>query len=481
MTYRNDIPNQSNRVRGASGDLVFIRENFQELNYLRQAITPSGTFPSRVISGIDLGGVGWNMNVSGNALVWTIPAGGVVTWAANGIVTFPNFVFVPITPTASGHAASKAYVDGAAGSTTLSGLADTALSGAAEGQLLAFQASGATWVPSGITVQEDDGTPTLVRVHTIVASGDLALVSGGPGIAILSGGGAAPPEVSGAVFTTPKASGDQSYQSGLHAISGLSGLTPPGSPASGGSPYVLSFGADAINDGGPAALFDFAIHIGSGGTVSDPIAYEINRTSVTGGAEGFIGGIPELPVTIASGDLVTVTLSGSQDFTIKSTSGTFGWLRLRDGDSAVGGGGGGGGGTGLERIALRLSANDTTVASGDTCPFDTAETANGLTLAASGVVLTNGKTYRLDGAVRVEGSAAGGLAWNLYNDTQSEVIGPSFVSQTTSSTGHKSPGGYGSWLYTASGADKVIIRYGGLLNIITVESLSTYLLITEVP
>jgi hypothetical protein len=153
MAYDPTIPDESNLVtEPVSGDLVKMRGNFVELAPLVSGTAVSGTAPSAALRGFYLGDdtnrkryfiqsdgsdrlqIQRNTNTEASPSWQSVISLGQVSGAT---VDVPVNVS-GITPVSGEHLATKAYVDGATGTATLSGLTDTAVSGATSGQILVY-------------------------------------------------------------------------------------------------------------------------------------------------------------------------------------------------------------------------------------------------------------------------------------------------------------------------------------------------------
>lgn len=387
MSYDHTIPNAANVVRGTSGDLQKMRDNFEELAAAASGLIQTGSAPNDYLDGWVYGDDQFRIVASGDELLfqkndsgWAtiayIPVGG--QWVFSGTAS-------GVTPTEDAHLATKGYVDTVSAALsgevasvpdTLSGLADTAVSGASGGQALVFSASsskweplaytlsaltdtvvsgvtsgqalvydGTEWVPGSVatqlTVEEGDGSPSVSGVSRLVASGlngiTVTVVSSAEGEATVTISGDAHENL------TQVTGEEQGYPTGgPHLLSGLSGVTPPGAPISGGTAYAATFSAAIRNDGGSAADFAVRIHVGSNGDETDAVQLRLPIRRGAGITRQVA--IPEAPITIASGETVSVTVSGGQAFSVLASGDRKAWLRLRDG-VAVGAGAGGGGGS----------------------------------------------------------------------------------------------------------------------------------------
>lgn len=432
MAWDPTVPNQSNRVRGSTGDLVKIRENFEALDFLIDNITTSGTFSSAVISGISIGPQGWALNASGTALVFDVPANnGSIQFLANGRALFPSGV-AGADPTVATEFVTLQFLEAfVATGATLSGLSDTAVSGAPTGGYLAYD--GTDWVPSGLTVEQDGGTPTLVRVNRIIASGELEVLSGGPGIAIISGGsGTGGGTVSGSFAQV--SGGNQNYAAGLNAVSGLSGLAPPRVPAS-GEAFVGSLALPIENTGAGAQTIGFRVHVGTAGDETDSVVY-FGESDLPNGDQDVLT-LPEMKIPFtATGDLVTVSISGTDTLRVFATAEQYAYLRMRDGDSA----------SSVAAptskawmMATLLSGDQTPTASGDFVEFDTVDSEDGsgdITLdIASGIfTLPANRTFVLEATVRAGGNSNAFATLQWHNLSTGQDIGPQTVPQPTTQT-----------------------------------------------
>jgi hypothetical protein len=465
MAYDATVPNQANFVRGASGDLTKIRQNFQELNsYIAHAIK-GGTPPSEVLSGFMFGNTEYRAVLSGTA--WTLQrndgSAGSPSWANQYVVPnsgrfqFPGEV-QGATPTQADSLATKGYVDAASGALprTFSGLDDTDMSslasgdvprfdgsnwlstpyalgamnnvevsGVTSGQSLVYDPATSQWVPGEPggtleTVREADGSPTLSGVTILTFSGEgsaaVAVASGVSGEAIVTV--SAVDAVNGALFTT--SGGDQAYAAGLRAISGLSGLAPPGTPASGDS-YIGSLGVPLVYTGATLDELRVAVHVGASGDETDPEVYFDMFTY--GPNHERHAGFAEFPIPLtSSGDLVTVSVSGADTFTVKADADQFAFLRMRDADAAAGAGGGGGSTTlsGLTDTAI------TAPASGAHLEWDGADwidrgfvlrtvlAASGTEIAISGIP-QGARHLQVRARLRVSGTTQGETCFVRFN------------------------------------------------------------------
>lgn len=196
MAYTPNIPNEANLVRGVSGDLTLMRENFQALDPIVSGHLLSGsvlrgwrfgdsTQAERfraTISGADPELLRFAFN-SGNdaAPVYTDQ----FVLRSGGDAEFTVKVS-GIDPTAAQHLTTKAYVDTLSGQLvsglTLSGLSDTAVSGAASGNVLTL-GGGGIWGfgPAGITTIEaatDTDLTGRVSGHVLIYDGAQWVPSG---------------------------------------------------------------------------------------------------------------------------------------------------------------------------------------------------------------------------------------------------------------------------------------------------------------
>jgi hypothetical protein len=155
MAYRPDIPNQANLVRTASGDLALMQGNFNALAPIVSGTVVSGTLPSAAIRGFYFGDPTnrkrYFLQSDGSdvfQLMRNVSGESSPSWQAifsASQVSGADVVFAMkvsgIDPTASGHFATKNYVDTVP---TLSGLADTTITSPSSGDMLEWDGSG--WV-----------------------------------------------------------------------------------------------------------------------------------------------------------------------------------------------------------------------------------------------------------------------------------------------------------------------------------------------
>lgn len=192
MAYDPTIPNQNNIVRTASGDLAKMQENFSVLAPLASGTVISGTAPSAAIRGFYLGDPSNRkryfvqsdgsdvFKVERNTNTEASPSWETVLSITQATGASPAFAYTVegVTPTASGHLATKGYVDGLTAS--LSGLTDTAISAATSGQALVF--NGTSWVNSGLAYTVNDLTdvaaPSPASGESLVWNGSQWIASG---------------------------------------------------------------------------------------------------------------------------------------------------------------------------------------------------------------------------------------------------------------------------------------------------------------
>jgi hypothetical protein len=160
MPYDYTVPNEANIVRTASGDLVKMRGNFVELTPLVSGVVLSGTAPSAAIRGLYLGDdtnrkrfflesdgsdiFRMHRNINTEASPSWQP---VLSFSqVSGATVDVGMNVSGISPVSGEHLATKSYVDSA----TLSGLTDTAVSGATSGQVLVYD--GTDWTADALSL-----------------------------------------------------------------------------------------------------------------------------------------------------------------------------------------------------------------------------------------------------------------------------------------------------------------------------------------
>lgn len=166
MAYDPTVPNEANLVRTASGDLALMRGNFVAIAPLVSGTVLSGTEPSAAIRGFYLGDPtnrkryfiqsdGTDiLRIQRNINTEASPSWETVLSIAQGTGAAPEFAYkvTGVDPTASGHLATKSYVDSVSGSQTLSGLTDTDVPSPSSGDYLAW--NGTDWAVRNTTLQE---------------------------------------------------------------------------------------------------------------------------------------------------------------------------------------------------------------------------------------------------------------------------------------------------------------------------------------
>ncbi len=206
MAYDYTIPDEANLVRTTSGDLALMRANFVELAPLVSGTVVSGTAPSAAIRGFYLG----DDTVRNRYFIQSdgtdvfriqrnIGTEGSPNWEnvlsiAQGTGVAPEFSHkvIGVDPTASGHLATKYYVDNSAGSQTLSGLTDTAVAAAASGQILEWDGTDWANVNHAHTLNDltDVSLPSPASGEVLTYTGaqwEAASGAGGGGSSTLSG------------------------------------------------------------------------------------------------------------------------------------------------------------------------------------------------------------------------------------------------------------------------------------------------------
>lgn len=435
MSYDHTIPVAANTVRGAGGDLQGMRDNFEHLAAAASGLIQTGAAPNDFLDGWVYGNDQFRILASGDELLfqkndsgWAtvayIPVGGL--WVFSGTTS-------GVTPTAADHLATKGYVDGVSGAlsgaiiTTLSGLADTAVSGATGGYALVFNGSqwvhlpfqlsgltdtavsgavsgqalvydGSDWVPGDVAtqlvVEEGDGAPSVSGTSTLVVSG----LNGVAVTVVSSAEDQATVTISGTAheLLTQVTGEEQGYATGgPHLLSGLSGIVPPGSPAAGGSAYAVTFAAAIRNDGGAATDYSVRLHVGANGDETDAVQLQLPIRRGAGLTRQVA--IPEAPITVSAGELVSVTVSGGQAFSVLASGDRKAWLRLRDGIALGAGGDSGGGATilsGLTDVSADAPPSGAHLVYGGTewedrgFMLETELQASGLTMTLSGIPQT---------------------------------------------------------------------------------------------
>ena len=184
MTYDPTVPNQANLVRTASGDLTLMQGNFEDLAPLVSGTVTSGTAPSAAIRGFYFGDptnrkryfiqsdgsdiLRVMRNVSGEAAPSWQEVLSLSQVSGEDILLAMKASGQ--TPTDAAHLATKDYVDTVP---TLSGLADTAVSGATSGQIPEWD--GSNWV-------------NVNHAHSLNDLTDVAIVSPASGEALVYNG-----------------------------------------------------------------------------------------------------------------------------------------------------------------------------------------------------------------------------------------------------------------------------------------------------
>jgi len=193
-TYDPNVPEQANFVRGASGDLVEMRDNFRHLAPLASGAIVSGEWPASELVGFTLrDGTETGTDVFRVVVFGTDHLEVQRVFGGNWfpVVRFPLVSGADIrlenlasgqTPLSGYHLATKGYVD----ARVLDNLADVSVAGATSGQALGF--SGGVWVPINVA-------PLLSALGDVAlfspASGDLLQFNGSQwtNVSGISGGG----------------------------------------------------------------------------------------------------------------------------------------------------------------------------------------------------------------------------------------------------------------------------------------------------
>jgi len=166
MPYNPLVPNEANFVRGGTGDLVEMQDNFSDLAPLVSAYLISGTAPSADLQGFMLGSgtVGqFHIAVSGDRLRIDRISGGSVLQLVDfgqGAVDIRAFRAISgIDPTQTYHLVTRAYVD----ALTLDALATVDVTGAISGDLLRYD--GTNWV---------DGRTQIAQLSDVALAGPVS-------------------------------------------------------------------------------------------------------------------------------------------------------------------------------------------------------------------------------------------------------------------------------------------------------------------
>lgn len=162
MAYRSDVPISSHQVRGVSGDLVAMRENFQVL----EPVATSG------LHGLISGGTA----TSGSVPVLS-GTGTAAPWVYR-LFQLGNLLDVAVTGAVSGAALVLSGATWIARLLSLDDLSDVSTAGAVSGQGLQY--NGSSWVPGTFATSAGSGGGNLVGEITLrmVSGNTQALASG---------------------------------------------------------------------------------------------------------------------------------------------------------------------------------------------------------------------------------------------------------------------------------------------------------------
>lgn len=191
MSYFPQVPNESNLVRGVSGDLVRMRTNFATLEPVAGGVRATDEVLHGWLYGEGSRADRFRVDVSGASYALQVNSGGVSspTWATFFSMTSggdPAFA-LPVSgqaPTAAAHLTTRAWVEGfTASGLTLSGLADTSVSGVSSGQALVWNGVAWTFGAAGVTT-----LAALTDTNTVTAaSGSILAYDGAQWVSTASG------------------------------------------------------------------------------------------------------------------------------------------------------------------------------------------------------------------------------------------------------------------------------------------------------
>ena len=148
MSYDPTVPNQSNKVRGPTGDLIKMHDNFEALAPLVSGYIVSGVVPAGKLMGFTFGANDFRVLVSGSEfLIQRFESGDwrhVVRLDQTGADLQSVLTISGQNPTQAYHLVTRAFVN----ALVLDDLANVVAPSPTSGQGLVF--NGTNWVPGGI-------------------------------------------------------------------------------------------------------------------------------------------------------------------------------------------------------------------------------------------------------------------------------------------------------------------------------------------
>ena len=412
MAYDPTIPVQTNQVRGASGDLVKIKENFAILDPVATSglhglisggesvasgqivITQGGAGSDlyyRSFTLPNLNGVTIAAPASGQALTWNGSA-----WVnATPVSTLSGLSDTVIDAPISGEALTwngSAWVNDTP-VTALSGLSDTSVDGAISGEALIFD--GSDWVASG-SVSRARASAKKTVDQTGIATGSWVTVTGFEDVLVGASYGAAASgmTISGDGFVDVQANIDFASSTGAQIGTRL---TLNGAPLSSGA-----YGVEA------------ELNTRDGGGTPFPVHHLV-----------------ALGVPVTSGDVVGIQVNFSAGATTSVLSGVKTNIRLQDNAQAPGGGGGGSSSSPKTIIAMMtsggtfsISGSVATICSGVTIAK---RNDGGFTLISGAITVpaTSGYTHvRITGNVGYATNATGYREATIWHNGAAGIQDP---------------------------------------------------------